>query len=138
MRVGTTSDGAKEFRGWHDTVRNEDCYFRLASDGKNRCMPPAAALSYFAESSCTTPITILPITACTVTPGYVYVPSSDTCSPPSDLWQGQTLPTAGVFFKSGTSCTDGSTTYPATSWLRVGQGMRIAPSVFQESTEDIE
>jgi len=32
-----TDQGDKLWHGWHDTQRQEDCTFRLASDGKVRC-----------------------------------------------------------------------------------------------------
>src|SRR5262245_45947669 len=39
MRVGTTPDGAKEFIGWRDTQRNENCSFFTSTDGMRRCLP---------------------------------------------------------------------------------------------------
>lgn len=39
MRVGETPDGAKMFLGWHDAERGENCSFRVAADGKTRCLP---------------------------------------------------------------------------------------------------
>lgn len=47
-------DGSREFAGWRDTERHEDCAFGVAEDGKTRCQP-AATLNYipdFYDASC--------------------------------------------------------------------------------------
>jgi hypothetical protein len=38
-RFWVTSDGFRQFIGWHDAQRNEDCSFTAAPDGTQRCMP---------------------------------------------------------------------------------------------------
>ena len=53
------ADGSKQFASWHDSQRNEDCYFQTAADGTTRCMPIAAAASYFADSKCTQPLALI-------------------------------------------------------------------------------
>jgi hypothetical protein len=56
------SDGSREFRGWHDAQRNEDCSFTNASDGSMRCMPVAGGSGglYYSDASCTVPIFLIP------------------------------------------------------------------------------
>ena len=33
------ADGSRQFVGWHDAQRDEDCYFGAAADGVLRCAP---------------------------------------------------------------------------------------------------
>ncbi len=40
-RYASTPDGAKVFMGWYDSQLNEKCTFRLAEDGRMRCLPVA-------------------------------------------------------------------------------------------------
>jgi hypothetical protein len=54
----TSADGARQFVGWYDSQRQEDCRFDVAEDGETRCMPIAAQLgsqlsvSGYADSAC--------------------------------------------------------------------------------------
>jgi hypothetical protein len=57
-KVGKTADGAKEFRGWFDTKRNEPCSFSQGPDGKLRCLPTEVIStmdSFFVDPGCTKP-----------------------------------------------------------------------------------
>jgi hypothetical protein len=67
------TDGSKEFIGWHDSQRNEDCSVYPALDGTTRCMPTAVTASYYADSNCTQPIALVTVPACgaATAPGYV-------------------------------------------------------------------
>ncbi|HEU4411193.1 MAG TPA: hypothetical protein VFS43_38425 [Polyangiaceae bacterium] len=67
---------------WQDTERNEECSFRVAADGKVRCLPSAAvSASYFADAGCTIPayFTATPI-GCVPPPAYLFA-NAETCSP---------------------------------------------------------
>lgn len=45
--------------GWHDTERDVDCTFALASDGKTRCLPVAAKASvFFTDDACKSAATV--------------------------------------------------------------------------------
>lgn len=56
-RFLVTPDGARSFVGWRDTERDEDCDFKLASDGKQRCLPSGAtATGVFTDAACTVPL----------------------------------------------------------------------------------
>jgi hypothetical protein len=50
-----TKAGTQELvPGWHDTARDVDCAFALASDGKLRCLPTAPlATLFFTDDACT-------------------------------------------------------------------------------------
>lgn len=73
-RVVSGSDGAKNFVGWYDSMRKENCSFRLTSEGNGtlRCLPdpPPGAVYYLGPvcdgapmlavgKGCTTPTTML-------------------------------------------------------------------------------
>ncbi|MFN7131999.1 MAG: hypothetical protein ACK4N5_07945 [Myxococcales bacterium] len=56
-RVGVSPDGAKVFLGWHDSARNEDCSFVLATDNKLRCLPAGRpSMGRYADANCTEPL----------------------------------------------------------------------------------
>lgn len=49
------ADGSKQFAGWYDTSRKENCTVMTASDGKLRCLPSAffaTGGSYFSDDGC--------------------------------------------------------------------------------------
>ncbi len=48
------TDGSKQFVGWHDASLAVDCAFRIASDGKQRCLPVTATKAYeYLDPACT-------------------------------------------------------------------------------------
>ncbi len=50
-----TDGGARNFVGWYDSERDEDCAFGIAADGQQRCLPDAlwlSARSYFSDANC--------------------------------------------------------------------------------------
>lgn len=58
-RYYVADDGARQFAGWFDTQRGEECTFQLAGDGKRRCLPTPqtlGTLSYYQDAECTQPI----------------------------------------------------------------------------------
>jgi hypothetical protein len=57
-RFWGTSDGFRQFIGWHDSQRNEDCSFAAAADGTQRCMPNTnvSVNVFFSDLGCTKPI----------------------------------------------------------------------------------
>lgn len=68
--------------GWHDNERNTDCTFKLASDGKMRCLPATAPYLLFStDDSCKSPTHIAaPTTApCSGTSADFALVASTTC-----------------------------------------------------------
>jgi hypothetical protein len=55
LRYYEGGDGTKQFTGWFDSMRAEDCGFSLHSDGTTRCMPQAFATfgTFFTDAGCT-------------------------------------------------------------------------------------
>jgi hypothetical protein len=53
------ADGSRQFIGWYDSERKEECQYMLASDGKMRCLPMASAhtiqpsASSYQDAECT-------------------------------------------------------------------------------------
>lgn len=53
-RVYEAEDGAKQFLGWRDTQRGENCSFNAHEEGGIRCLPMGAFVStYGVDESCT-------------------------------------------------------------------------------------
>jgi hypothetical protein len=72
-------DGSRQFLGWYDPARDASCRFTVASDGAWRCLPEGAASgTFFADSSCTTPLATVP-KGCAA-PAYVTVRQASSCA----------------------------------------------------------
>jgi len=51
----TAEDESRQFVGWFDRLRGEDCAFELAADGQVRCLPSEAIeATVFADATCKT------------------------------------------------------------------------------------
>jgi hypothetical protein len=70
--------------GWHDTERDFDCTFELASDGKMRCLPTAAGIKVFSsDDKCASPsqlAVLLEVSCLASTDGFGRLVST-TCPP---------------------------------------------------------
>ena len=116
MRYYVGEDGSKQpLLGWHDTMRNEDCYFQKAEDGKLHCIPVVvgAAPTYFSDDACTSsPLTLVAkasgsACASAITPRPEYVYSSESCGTNRQRWTVSATPAAGtIYSKSGANCTE--------------------------------
>lgn len=136
----STVDGATRtqtsFVGWFDSMRNEPCSPTLASDGKTRCLPAAAAplTGYFVDAACTVPGAPLSTCLGADAPKYIAIPQPTTC-PPSSLGAKVIpvgTPTTTYYFKSGANCT-GPTTTADLAWYPPA-GAEIPPTEFVEMT----
>ena len=132
MRVGTTADGAKEFRGWHDLDLGVDCWFNLAGDGVTRCLPSQVAWmgAYYADAGCTVPIAYG--APCGTAPAYAS--GSSLCGshiyPVSGVFTGAT-----VYSGSPASCYGSA---PVSTYTYYSIGAEVAPATFQAMTESVE
>ena len=104
-RYYVADDGARQFAGWYDTLRGEECSFQMAADGKRRCMPAATVTggTYYADAACTQPLGY-DYTGC-VSGGYGVVWEYPACS----QQRLRLYPILGAFtgkpyVKSGASC----------------------------------
>ncbi len=69
-RYHVGDDGSKQFVGWRDTERDEDCSFQTAEDGKLRCLPSTGgSVQYFSDSGCSEVVALVPATEACPEPG---------------------------------------------------------------------
>jgi hypothetical protein len=136
------ADGSKQYTlSFHDTQRNEDCYFRSAADGTMRCVPSAGAvtLGYFSDAQCTQPIGFVS-KGCTAK--YVTTTSTmGTCDSATSVTHlfniGAPLASGtSAFAKSGTSCTSATASLSslALSYDSYTLGAEVSPSSFVQGT----
>jgi hypothetical protein len=128
-------DGSKQFWGWHDSDRSEDCQFTTAADSHKRCMPLSSAATstgtYFLDAQCSTE---LAVALCS--PHYVlrYIP--DGCSNRVQLYELgiQATPTS-IYLKSGATCIE---TTPVASYTYWRIGSEVPSSAFARASVQTE
>ncbi len=54
------TDGAKQFVGWRDSMRMDDCSFGPHADGSTRCLPASTLIGVFFAAGCTTALAYVP------------------------------------------------------------------------------
>jgi hypothetical protein len=146
MLIG--EDGSRQWNyGWHDSQRDEDCTFTLASDGVMRCLPMTAAASavgsgYFADAACSQPLAFVAV---------VGPCNGNTQKPPKSAYRagplcgatysyeiyevGAAFDGATIYVKSGASCL--STPTPA-SYAYYALGTQVPASSFVGAIEQVE
>jgi hypothetical protein len=106
------ADGSRQFIGWHDKERGEDCAFVQQPDGTLRCVPfySTAAATYFADAACVTQplVPVLKAVGCTPSPPaakYSYV--SDVCGKNRQRFTVSQQQYSGPVYQASTGkCTD--------------------------------
>lgn len=130
-------DGSKEWAGWHDSQRNEDCQFRVGTDGILRCYPTALyAVGNFADSGCSsTPVA--PNFECLGTPKYV-LKNNDTMSycPTSRLYAVGTKINSSTIYSGKPGACYASQVPQGMSYYTLGP--EIPPSSFVSATISVE
>lgn len=133
-RYAVTTEGNREFLGWYDTERKEDCAVGTAPDGKLRCLPEMSRLALtprFIDDQCQEPVTL-----------HVHSSESKECeakyllSPPASSCEGgTTLRERGaatepppLHHQSGASCSPDVGRFEAYYEL----GPDVLPSAFAE------
>ena len=145
MIVLNTPDGAKQFNGWRDVTRNEDCSFVPTSDGMTRCLPTPVpqsatifdyALFHFADAACTMPVVRLPA-SCSPLPTYILTATVSGCQTSITYTavnqRGQMYTSA--YQRSGANCTS---TAPDPMYVFYGLGAAVPLSSFQTATRAVE
>jgi hypothetical protein len=112
------SDGSKHYIGtFHDTMRNEDCSFRPAVDGKTRCLPDAVVVGpFFGDAACTMPLVSAP-SAC-ANPSYGSKISS--CGLGEDLFKIGPKATGTIYNNSSGTCMAVTMPPPALNIFTIG------------------
>lgn len=145
MKVIHSPDGAKQFWGWHDATRNEDCQILATSDGKQRCLPFVSSYltigSDFADAACTVPVVRIDAntSACGASIAkYIVVQSYSSCAFSFRIFDRGEIGSQTTLYRK--SASNGSCT---TSNLGQGEtyrtfGAEIPASSFQEFTVETE
>jgi hypothetical protein len=148
-RYWTGSDGSRQFIGWRDTGRNEDCAVGTASDGQLRCLPTLStgcsgtvatgmwAGYVYSDASCTIPaVAVNAESASTVQ--YVTSGASDSstgCTRYVTTVYSVGDRAASVYTLSGATCS----AYPMSSaYVAFNLGAEVAPSSLVAMTETVE
>lgn len=139
--VVTSSDGAKGATGvWRDTMRQEDCAFRGAVDGKLRCLPVVDAgnvsSQYFSDAQCTTPY-VETVKGCT--PKYAVRYETFGACPTSRvrIFQvGTGIANPTVYVKSGNQCVGQA--YNSNMPDLYINNVEVQPAVFAEGVDAVE
>jgi hypothetical protein len=131
-----SADGAKQFYGWYDSQRAEDCTFQNASDGKMRCLPSGASGSYYADASCAAALLMVAKgQPCSAKYTTIYKLTADTCQPQIQVrvWlMGQKTIPQTVYSLSGSTCTGMSATSLVPTYDFYAAGAEVPPSSFVE------
>lgn len=109
--VTTSDDGSKNFAGWFDSQRKEDCSFIASPDGKLRCMPSSISGigTQFGDGGCQFPLAHRPKSCDPAPPKYATVFSSTPgfCMQPTQKFFGIGAPytQSFLFVSANGQCT---------------------------------
>jgi hypothetical protein len=103
-----SADGAKQFLGWFDSQRQENCSFQVAADGKTRCLPTTVlTFFYFYDPECKRPLAVS-APACPVRKYWAdSLPIGSTCSPLGGtrvFESGAKIAPAAPVYQGGQTC----------------------------------
>ena len=139
------SDGSKEWMGWHDIQRNEDCAFTTAADGMMRCLPfpyQATINLYYTDAGCTQPLAI-GYKGCATTYATFSEAVAGSCvyngTNHLHIYQlGGAFTGLQAFVKSGASCTATPTTSLTGTYDLYSVGPEVDPSSFVAATIQVD
>ncbi len=133
-RFVQAASGEKEFLGWYDRERSENCTFVLASDGRHHCMPTASIMgdTYFADAKCTVPLFARGSITCVI--GKLYGGTQEACGT-LHLYELSEVTPRPDFVYAGTMCGKLTKISEETTYYA---GTEIAPSAFVGAIEKLE
>jgi hypothetical protein len=108
------ADGSKQFIGWRDTMRNEDCSFATAEAGMVRCLPAVGAYAtFYADAGCSQPLATVAkpqqglcgAAAAAQPPAYVYDYKAYICGSFRVAKVAAETTPAAVWVAAGANCT---------------------------------
>jgi len=136
------SDGSRQWAGWYDSQRKEDCYYQYASDEAFRCMPSVgyASTGYFSDAACTKEFAVRANTCALAEAKYVVrvTTAASQCVPGKVQWfqtAGKLTGVTSFYYKNGTTC---SASPIITSYEFYAIGPEIPPTEFVAATTTIE
>jgi hypothetical protein len=131
VRKWVTAEGTEHFVGWHDKERDEECSYRIASDGKMRCVPSSSSPidTLHLDAACTQPVVQLTTSPCDVRPKYATLAAVAACERPRMVAVGA-VATFGVqaYRKQGNDCV--AAAVPTTTYYELGAP--VDPNAFVE------
>jgi hypothetical protein len=125
-------DGSKQFAGFYDSLRKEECFFYDMYDGAKHCVPFAAVTKnyagYYLDSACTSLISAFYVSACAVPSDYAYSNPGSTCVAGYKIYQnGIKITPPVVYYMKGSVCTSSA---PDPSYEYHLVGPEVPPSAF--------
>lgn len=137
----TSSDGAKQFQGWYDSDRQEDCSFQLARDGSTRCMPSGYSYgTLYSDTGCSQRLTLMLKASCgSAAPKYVWLSDATVCPATMVLFAvGPVFSGASLYTGKPGACTTVAAANYASVYDIYGIGAEIALSSFVAGTVAVE
>ncbi len=122
VRYYSGEDGSKQFVGWHDTQRNEDCTFRPAAD----------------DAGCTQPVAIVAKTMCAGAPKYAYAPAGQCSSGYTVLQVAGTYSAATIYQGAPGACSGTSTSSVSNLYDFYNTQGEVAVASFVAATQTVE
>jgi hypothetical protein len=124
----TGEDDSRQFAGWFDRARNENCAFGLSADGVMRCLPTdSLEARLFVDAACTQ--RVVAVVGCTM-PKYFIEPHVESCGSKERhriREPGAKIRPPTVYSSAGGTCARVALD-PAAVYVMVGR--EIAPSAF--------
>jgi hypothetical protein len=139
-RVYEGTDGSKQFVGWYDNQRKENCSIAVAADGKLRCLPEAAYNGVlFTDAQCTVPLGQQSPKGCTA-PKYIDVPAAQTCGGtyPRRRFPAGTTTFVGQAYALLNGMCQATTIYPQSIDYFPANGPEIPAGSFADAVEKVE
>ena len=126
-------DGSKEFAGWYDKQRGEDCWFIGALDAERRCLPIGNAnVAYYAEALCQVPLVSDYTNGCNVPKYGLVIDAPSGCKPAGHIHPvGAAFNGPTIWTTSGGSCQGTPNTSPYPLYVT---GDEIPASAFVSAT----
>lgn len=131
------SDGSKQFVGFYDSERSEDCSFQKAGDGTTRCMPASSGSVYnafFSDAGCAQPLLSVPVGSVSCqAPKYGFTLLGGCGG--SDIRAVGSMHAGQVFMKTSSACDPVSGPLVPTAVTFYSVGNAIAASAFVQGSE---
>ncbi len=145
-------DGTRQFVGWRDTQRGEDCAFMVAADGVERCLPVESdesasyslnGFTFWSDSACTSSVFFRTRGLCP-TPGRYwrrYDRLTPLCGVPvkATIWQlGTPMAGTATFYRKSSTTPCEPVTAGPNSTYEFFEATAVPPAMFVAATIEVE
>ncbi len=130
------ADGSRQFVGWWDSERKEECAFAKAEDGTLRCLPTSYPTTYFADASCTKRVLFVDEKVCTPKYAALATPIASDCGQlyGSRIFRvGEVVPKPEALYTESAS---GCTPMPIGTGYKVHALTIVPPAAFVGASEE--